>query len=136
LTLIAGIGILFSLLSSFAVYSLSFEWIPLALALSVGGIALIVYKPVYWLYFVAATMRFLLYDEEEGFSIFELTLGLFYLVTLTVLAVLAYRSCQRKALIRNKPDMILIAFLCCIPFNGIIALYVWRGAGKMVSRNS
>lgn len=121
LTLIAGIGIFFSLLSSFAVYSLSLEWIPLALALSVGGIALIVYKPVYWLYFVAATMRFLLYDEEEGFSIFELTLGLFYLVTL-LFWLFWHIVVQRKALIRNKPDMFLIAFLCCIPLNGIIAL--------------
>lgn len=120
LTLIAGIGILFSLLSSFAVYSLSLEWIPLVLAFSIGGIALIVYKPVYWLYFVAATMRFILYDEEDGFSIFELTLGLSYLLTL-LFWLFWYVIVQRKTLVRNKPDMLLIAFLCCIPFNGIIA---------------
>lgn len=114
-------GMAFLTIAITSVMLFSFEWIPIAIAMSVLGGVVIIKKPIYWLYFVAATMRFMLHDDEDGFSIIELTLGLFYITTLLFWL---YWHCivQRKPMIRSKPDLFFISFIFFIPLNGIIAV--------------
>lgn len=102
-------------------YLLKVEWLGLAFAGAIGGVALIVHKPEYWLYLFAGSMRFLLYDEEDGFSIMELTLGLFFLLTI-LFWFFWFVVVKRQKVIKNNGDILLLSFIFLLPFTSIISV--------------
>jgi len=120
--LLLTLGLVATALMCGITYVLQIEWIALALALSFAGVVLITYKPVLWIYIVAASMRFMLHDEEDGLSTVELTLGLFYLITL-LFWVFWHTVVKGHKLIKNNADLFLISFLLLLPLTSFISLF-------------
>lgn len=120
-TLLLVAGLLLTALLGSITYVLQIEWIAIALALSFAGIVLIIYKPVLWIYIIAASMRFILHDEEDGFSMVELTLGLFYISTL-LFWLFWHIIVKGKKLIKNSADLLLISFLLLLPLTSLISV--------------